>query len=127
MRHVDEGDAHLSMNSLQLDLHALTNLEIERAEGLIEEEDGRLLDERARQRHALLLSSAELVWVAGLIAPQLDRPKHPCNRVPDSLFVSRVYPKAKGDVFVDGHMRKQRILLKHRVHVAPVRWCRVDQ
>jgi hypothetical protein len=41
---VDERDADLALNAFQLDLHLLAQLEIERAEGLIQQEHGRLDD-----------------------------------------------------------------------------------
>ena len=44
---VDERDAHLALDALELELHRLAELEVERAEGLVEQEDARLVDERA--------------------------------------------------------------------------------
>ena len=39
--HVDERDPDLLLDPLQLDLHLLAELEVERAERLVEQEDGR--------------------------------------------------------------------------------------
>ena len=46
MGHVDEGDADLLLDGLQLDLHLLAELEVERAERLVEEQDARPVDQR---------------------------------------------------------------------------------
>ena len=47
--HVDERDADLALDALELDLHLLAQLEVERAERLVEEQDGgRLMSARAR-------------------------------------------------------------------------------
>ena len=52
------------LDRLQLDLHLLAELEVERAERLVEQEDARPVDERARQRHALALAARELARAA---------------------------------------------------------------
>jgi len=55
MRDVEDRDAEPIVERLQLRLHVLAQLAVERAEGLVEEEDGRIEYERARQCDALLL------------------------------------------------------------------------
>ena len=46
--------------ALQLELHLLAQLQVERAERLVEKQHLRLVDERARERDALLLAAGEL-------------------------------------------------------------------
>ena len=41
VRHVDEGDADLLLDPLELDLHLLAELEVERAERLVEQQHAR--------------------------------------------------------------------------------------
>ena len=60
VRDVDEGDADLALDRLQLDLHLLAQLEVERAERLVEEEHLRPVHDRARERDALSLAAGEL-------------------------------------------------------------------
>ncbi len=48
-----EGDAELLLERLQLLLHLLPELEVERAERLVEEQDLRPVHQRAGERHAL--------------------------------------------------------------------------
>ena len=60
VRDVDEGDADLALDALQLDLHLLAELEIERAERLVEQQHLGLVDQGAGQRDALPLAAREL-------------------------------------------------------------------
>ena len=64
MRDVDERDPDLVLDALQLELHLLAELQVERAERLVEQEDARVVDERARERDALLLAARELLRLA---------------------------------------------------------------
>ena len=68
VRHVHERDAHLALDPLQLDLHLLAELEVERPERLVEQEHLGLVDDRAGQRHALALAPGELGGLARLTA-----------------------------------------------------------
>ena len=71
--HVDERDAHLALDPLELDLHRLPELEVERAERLVQQEGARIVDQRPRQRHALLLPARELRRLA---VGELRQPDH---------------------------------------------------
>ena len=64
MRDVDERDPDLVLDPLQLQLHVLAELEVERAERLVEQEHARMVDERAPERDALLLAAGELLRLA---------------------------------------------------------------
>src|SRR5680860_878779 len=59
--HVDERDTDLSLDVLEFDLHGLTQLQVECAERLVEEEHLRPVDEGAGECDALLLATGELV------------------------------------------------------------------
>ena len=52
VRDVDERDADLVLDALQLELHLLAELHVERAERLVEQEHARAIDERAQARPA---------------------------------------------------------------------------
>ena len=56
----EEGDAQLALQRLQLGLHLLAQLQVERAQRLVEQQHLRLVDQRARQRHALALAARQL-------------------------------------------------------------------
>jgi hypothetical protein len=57
---VDEGDADLALDALELDLHLLAQLEVQRAERLVEQQHLRAVDDRPGQRDALALAAGEL-------------------------------------------------------------------
>ena len=56
----DERDADLALNRLELDLHLLAQLEVERAERLVEQQHARPPDQGTGQRHALTLAARQL-------------------------------------------------------------------
>ena len=64
MRDEHEGDADVALDRLELDLHLLAQLEVERAERLVEQQHLRAVDQRAGERHALALAAGELVGAA---------------------------------------------------------------
>ena len=72
VRDEDEGDAELLLQRLQLFLHLLPELEVERAERLVEQQDLRPVHQRAGERNALALAAGELRRAALLIAGKLD-------------------------------------------------------
>ena len=88
VRHEDEGDAEVALDLLQLDLHLLAELEVERAERLVEQQHLRLDDGGARERDALPLPARELRGLAGghLLEPHRGERAHgplvaaPCAR-----------------------------------------------
>ena len=64
--HVDERDPDLPLDALELELHLLAELEIEGAERLVQEQDGRLVDKCAREGDALRLAARDLAGLAPL-------------------------------------------------------------
>ena len=74
--HEDERDPDLLLDPLQLDLHLLAQLQVEGAERLVEQQDGRPVDQRPRQRDALRLAAGDLGRLAPLEAGQLDELEH---------------------------------------------------
>ena len=53
------------LDALELDLHLLAQLEVERAERLVEQQHPRAVDDRAGERDALALAAGELRGLAG--------------------------------------------------------------
>ncbi len=60
MGHVDEGDADLALDALELELHHVAQLEVEGAERFVEQQRTRVVDQRPGQRDALLLAAGQL-------------------------------------------------------------------
>jgi hypothetical protein len=57
VRNVDEGDPNLLLQGLELDLERFPELGVERAERLVEQQDGRVEDQSPRERDPLLLTA----------------------------------------------------------------------
>src|SRR5205823_8852073 len=70
--HVDERDADLFLQVDELDLHFLAQLRVEGGQRLVEEQHGRVRDQRPAERDALSLPTGELVRVALAEALQTD-------------------------------------------------------
>ena len=71
--HVDERDPDLRLDALQLDLELLAELQVQGAEGFIEQEHVRSVDERPGKGDPLLLTAGELVRLALLVAAEVDQ------------------------------------------------------
>ena len=76
MRDIDEGYLHLLLYSLELYLHLLAQLQVERAERLVEKEHLRVVDKSACDRDSLLLTAGELVHSALVKALEVDHLEH---------------------------------------------------
>ena len=121
MGHVDERDPDLLLDPLELDLHLLAQLEVERAERLVEEEDGGSVDERPGQRDPLRLAAGDLGRLALLEAGQLDQLEHVGDARLDLVALDLLAPQPEGDVVLDRQVREQRVVLEDRVDVPLVR------
>ena len=64
VRDEDEGDAELGLEQLELDLHLLAELAVERAQRLVEQQHAGPVDECPGERHPLLLAARELARLA---------------------------------------------------------------
>ena len=122
MRDVDEGDADLVLDALELQLHLLAELEVERAERLVEQEHARTVDEGAGERDPLLLAAGELARLPPLEAGEgheLERiRRHACSRSAPCT-PRRLRPKATLS-WID-QVREERVALEDGVDVALVR------
>ena len=94
------------------------SLEVERPERLVEEEDVGTVDERARQRDALLRHQRAWPGFFRPTSPSLDEVEG--LRLGHRVLVTTAF-EAEGDVVEHGHVREQRVRLEHGVDVALVR------
>ena len=121
MGHVDERDPDLALDLLQLDLHLAAELQVERAERLVEEQHGGAVDECAGQGNALALAARELV--RPVVCP-LGQPDQ-LERIGDALLDLVLRPllslEPEGDVPRNVEMAEERVALEDHVHVPLVR------
>ena len=120
MGNEDEGDADLLLNVLELLLHLLAQLQVERAERLVEQQHARLVDERAGDGDALLLTAGELGHVAVGVVLKAYQTQHTHDLLRDNILRLLLDGQAEGDVVVDVHVREERVFLEYGVDLALV-------
>ena len=99
MGDVDEGDAELGLQALQLRAHLDAQERVERRERLVEQQDLRLGDQGARQRDALLLPAGELRRQAVRAALHATRARAARARLRMALGLGdAAHLQAEGDV-----------------------------
>ncbi len=72
VRDVDERDPDLLLDALQLELHLLAQLHVERTQRFVEQKHARVVDERSTERDPLLLASRELLGLSLPVARETD-------------------------------------------------------
>src|SRR5918994_279887 len=92
--HVDERDADLLLDRLQLHLHLLTQLQVEGSEGLVEEQHAGPVDDCPRQCDPLALAPRELARLAGFVAPQADHLQRLFAALASLLLLSATHAEA---------------------------------
>ena len=121
MGHIDEGNAHLLLDTLQLDLHILPQAQVQRAQGLVQQQDLGAGHQGPGDGHPLLLAAGQLGDFPVLKALQTHHAQHFRHALLDFLGRHLGDPQAKGDVLKHVQMREQRILLEHRVDLPLMR------
>ena len=116
MGDVDKGDVHFPLQALEFQLHLLAQLEVQRAQGFVQQQHPGLVDQAAGDGHPLLLPARELVDAAALEAFEAHDLQHFQHFGADRLLRQFFEPQAESHVFKHVQMREQRILLEHRVH-----------
>ena len=107
MGDVDHGRADAAVNALDLDLHLLAQLLVERAQGLVHQQQARMRDQRPRHGDALLLAARELPRVAGAEMPELNQREHLVDALAGFLARQpRAHAKRKTDILGNGHVGK---------------------
>ena len=115
MRDVNERNAERVVHLLELELHFLAHLEIQRAERLVEKEDRRLIDKSSRDRDSLLLTAGERRDSAALEAFQIDQVEDLLDLSLDLRLLHLLLTKTEGDILINIHMRKERVPLEYCV------------
>jgi hypothetical protein len=118
--HEDERDPDLALDALQLALHMTAQRQVERGEGLVQQERARLVDEGARERDTLALAAGELArTAAGEIAEPHDV-EHLPHPPPELAAFHAADARAEGNVVEHREVREERVVLEDRVDGAAV-------
>ena len=121
MRDIDERYAKLLLQALELQLHLLSQLEVQRAERFIQQEDARIVDDGAGDGDALLLSAGHAVNLPLFKALQLHRFQRRRDLAAYHVLRQLFDRQTVGDVVIHIHQREKRVILEHGVHRALVR------
>ena len=120
MRHVHERDADVLLDLLELELELLAQPQVERAERLVEQQRARAVDERAGERHALLLAAGELRRLALAVLAELDHLERLVDARLHVGLADLLALEPERDVLLHGQVREQRVGLEDGVDVALV-------
>src|ERR1022692_1413897 len=121
VRDVEEGNADLLLECLELDFQRAAQLGIQRAERLVEQQYRWLEHERPGQRHPLLLAAGKLAGTALGERPQLDELQRLVDRTGHLGLAQLAVAQAERHVVEHGQEREQRVALEDRIDVALMR------
>ena len=116
----DEGDAGLVLQALQLDLHFLAQLVVERRQRFVEQKHLGLRRQRAGQRDALLLAAGNLAGAAVGELFHAHKPEHLGHARLGLVLRTPEHLEAEADVLGHRHVREQRVGLEDGVDRPPV-------
>ena len=86
VRDIYKGNTQFLLHSLELQLHFAAQLEIQRAQRLVQKEHLRLVDQSARNGDALLLPAGKRIHAALFIAIHLHQAQHAVHAGGDFFF-----------------------------------------
>jgi hypothetical protein len=119
--HEHERDARLGLQALELALHLAAQLEVERRQGLVEEQHLRRGRERAGEGHALLLAARQLVRQAVSERVEPHERQHPLHRRADLGPRTAQHLQPEGHVAGHREVREEGVGLEDRVGAPAVR------
>ena len=111
---VDEGGADALLDGLQLVLHLAPELEVERAERLVEQQHRRLDHERAGEAPRADAGRRKLVRPAPRDMLQPDQRQRILDGAAALGARDALHQQPEADVAADAHVGKQRVILKRR-------------
>jgi hypothetical protein len=103
----------IALQPLQLAAHLDAEERIERRKRLVEQEDLRLGNKRAGERHPLLLAAGELRRKTACILAHCDQLEQFAGPLVPRRLVDAAHLQGEGDVVEHCQVRKQRVGLEH--------------
>ena len=117
MGDVDEGDPEVALQPLDEELHLLSELQVEGAERLVEQEHARAVDERASQGDTLCLAAGELAAACASRSLRAARARGSFRPGLEVPALDAAAAEAEGDVLEDREVREERVALEDGVDV----------
>ena len=121
MGHINKGDPHLLLDTLQLVLHILAQPKIQRAQRLVQQQHLGTVHQRPGNGHTLLLSAGKLVDAASFKALQGHHFQHFRHTLLHLVLRHLGDAQAEGHVLKHVQMGKQGVFLEHRVDLPLMR------
>ena len=121
MGDIDESDAQTAVHLLQLHLHILTHLQVERGKRFIEKQHFRLVYDSTGNSHPLLLASRKRIHITVFV---IGHPHHAQRRLHFPFHVGTghfLQFQSESDVVIHVQVREQGIFLKHGINRTAVR------
>ena len=115
MGDIDKGDTHLLLDLLEFDLHVLAELEVQRAQRLVQKKDLRPVHDGPGDGHPLLLAAGEGIHRALAIAGQVDQGQGFLHPLRELRLRHLGDAQAEGHVLEDIHVGEERVFLKYGV------------
>ena len=122
----DGGDAEAPLQAADLAAHGEAEAGVEVRQRLVEEEEARLLDQRAGERDALLLAARHLRRTAVEELADLDQRRHRLDAARRLPRPDRLEAQREPDVRARRHVRIERVGLEDDADVAVARLDLVD-
>jgi hypothetical protein len=113
----DKGKAERTLKRPELALHRLAQLEIERSQWLVEQQDFRTQDKGARKSDSLPLSAGKLAGLARLQPHELERLDAQATTLGP---VDAPNHEPVANVLQHVHVREESVVLEHGVHRAAI-------
>ena len=126
MGDVDGGGTHLLMHAFDLGTHLHAQLGIEIRQRLVEQKDLRVAYDRAAHGHALALAAGKLPRLALEQFGDVEDAGGLLHAACDLVLRVALQSQPERHVLVHGHVRVERVVLKHHGHVAVLRRHVVD-
>ena len=126
VRHIDKRDTQPLLDVLQLGLHILAQLEIQRRQRLVEQQHTRVVRQRTGDGDALLLTAGQCGHAAFFKALEVDQRQHLLHDLAYLRIRFLLQTRSECHVFKHIQMRKQRVTLEDRVDLPFVRRHIVD-
>ena len=117
----DKGDPRLLLDLLQLHLHVLAQLQVQGAQGLVQQQHLGLVGQGSCDGHPLLLPAGQLAHPPVGEARQVHHVQHPLDGLLHFLLALFLQAHPEGDVVVHVQVGEQGVLLEDGVHLPLVR------
>ena len=111
----NKGDAQLFVHILQFQLHLLTHLIIQGAQGLVQQQYLRLIDNGSGNGYPLLLSAGQGLYTSLFKALQINHFQSVLHLFVHGLLVQLFQFQTECHIIINIQMRKQRIFLENGI------------